>query len=113
MRATASPRAGGLPAVVVALVPIRVGHDGLPADFVEGDLLRAVPRRGGDRDRRGDRIGIRHRPFERLHAAHRSARDGQQALDAEMVDQHLLQPHHVADRDHRERHRVRACRSPD
>ena len=110
MRATARPRAGGLLVVVIAFVPVGVGHDRLPAHFVERDLLRAVPRGGGNRNRRDHRVRIRDRPFERLHAAHRSARDRQQPLDAQRVDQHLLQPHHVADRDHRERHRVRAAR---
>ena len=45
MRATDKSARGRLLAVIVALVPIRVGHDGLPADFIERDLLRAVPRR--------------------------------------------------------------------
>ena len=57
-------------------------------------LCRAVVAIGIARDHA---IGIGHRPFERLHAAHRSAGHGQQPLDAEMIDQHLLQPHHVAE----------------
>ena len=51
--------------------------------------------------------GITHRPFERLHAAHRAARHAQQPRDAERIDQHLLQPHHVANGDHRKRQRIR------
>ena len=53
--------------------------------------------------------GIRHRPFERLHAAHRAARNAQQPRDAELIDQHFLQPHHVANGDHRKRHGIRAA----
>ncbi len=34
-----------------------------------------------------------------LHAAHRAADDAEQRVDAEMIDQQLLRPHHVADRD--------------
>ena len=69
--------------VVVAVVEIGVGHDGLAAHFVEGDLLRAVARGGGDGDGADHGLGIGGRPFQRLHAAHRSAGDGEQALDAE------------------------------
>lgn len=32
---------------------------------------------------------------ELRHAAHRAAEHAEQFLDAEMVDQHLLRPHHV------------------
>src|SRR5260370_17921414 len=47
-----------LAAVIIALTPVRIGHDGLPTDFVECDLLRAVPRCGGNGDSRADSIGI-------------------------------------------------------
>jgi hypothetical protein len=72
------------------------GHDGLASHFVEGDLLGAVARGGGDRDGADHGIGVSGSPLQRLHPAHRSAGDGEQALDAEGIDQHLLQAHHVA-----------------
>ena len=51
----------------------------------------------GTRGEDGLRVGGR--PLERLHRAHRAADDAEQLLDAEMVDQQLLRPHHVADGD--------------
>ena len=48
---------------VAPLAPVGIGHDGLPADLVEGDVLRGVPRSGGDRHRREDAIGVAGRPF--------------------------------------------------
>ena len=110
IRATAKPAGRRLRAVVISVVPIGVGHNRLPAHFVERDLLRAVPRRGCDRKRRRDAIRIRHRPFQRLHASHRPARNRQQLLNPQIIDQHLLQPHHVGDGHHRKRHRPRLAR---
>ena len=52
-------------------------------------------------------FGITHRPFERLHSPHRPARYAQQPGNAKRIDQHLLQPHHVANGDDRKRERVR------
>ena len=49
---------------------------------------------------------IARRPFQHLHAAHRAADHRKQLLDAEMIDQHRLRPHHVADGDHRQVERV-------
>jgi hypothetical protein len=88
--------AGGLAAtVVVAAVPIGIRHDGLAADFIEADLLRAVAGGAGDGDRGGDAIGIRDGPFERLHPSHGTARDGEQARNFQVIDEQLLQAHHV------------------
>ena len=86
---------------VIAAAPIGIGHDRLAADLVEGDVLRRVPRRGGDRHRGEDALGIGRRPLQHLHAAHRAADDAEQLLDAEMVDQLLLRAHHVGDGDDR------------
>ena len=47
-------------------------------------------------------LRIARRPLQHLHAAHRTARDREQRLDAEMIEQHGLRPHHVADGDDRE-----------
>ena len=56
---------------------------------------------GGDQDRGEDALRIARRPFERQHAAHRAADDAEQAVDAEMVEQHGLGAHHVGDGDDR------------
>ena len=55
--------------------------------------------RAGDRDDRIDLIGIQNGPFERLHAAERSAGDRRKPFDAELVEKRPLGPHHVGDRD--------------
>ena len=39
----------------------------------------------------------------------RAARHGKQATNTQRIDQHFLQPHHVADGDHRKRHSVRTA----
>ena len=105
------PSCRRLAVVVITFVPIRVGDNGLPSDFIEGDLLRAVPRRGGDRDGSRHRIGVRHSPFQRLHPAHGSTRDGEQPRNPQMIDEHLLQPNHVPRRDYGKLQRVRTARS--
>ena len=48
------------------------------------------------------RSRIARRPLQHLHAAHRAAGDREQRVDAEMVEQHRLRAHHVADGDDRE-----------
>ena len=69
--------------------------------------------RAGDGDDRIDLVGIAHRPLERLHAAERSAGDGGEARDAELVEEGALGAHHVGDGDHGKVGAVRAGRSPD
>ena len=86
------------------MIPVRVGHDGLAAHFIESDLLRAVPGRGRDGNRRGDALRIGDRPFKRLHSAHRPAGDREQSGNAEMPNQHFLDAHHVGDRNAGKRH---------
>src|SRR6185437_15114068 len=46
-------------------------------------------------------IGIGRGPLQHLHAAHRAANHTEQLVDAQMLDQPLLRPHHVSDRDQR------------
>ena len=87
---------------IAAAAPFRVGHDRLAPDLVKGDVLRRMAGGGGDRHRGEHRFGVCHRPLQHLHAAHRAADDAEQLVDAEMLDQQLLRPHHVADGDHRE-----------
>jgi len=57
------------------------GHAGLASHFVEGDLLGAVARGGGDRDGADHGIGVSGSPLQRLHPAHRSAGDGEQGVE--------------------------------
>ena len=63
-------------------------------------------------DDRVDLIGVQHRPFERLHAAERSAGDRRQPRDAELVEERALGAHHVGDGDDRESPSRTAGRSP-
>ena len=93
-----APRVGAF-GEIAALPPVGVRHHGLAADLVEGDVLRRMARRGRDRQRREHALRIARRPFQHLHAAHRAARDRKQRRDAEMVEQHRLRAHHVADGD--------------
>jgi hypothetical protein len=103
MRATARPRLGiAALDLVVAAAPVGIGHDRLPTDLVEGDVLSGVAGGAGDRHGGEDGLRIGRRPLQRLHGAHGAAGDAEQLLDAEMVDEQLLRPHHVADGDDRE-----------
>ena len=91
-----------LAAVVVPALPVRVGHDGLAADLVEGDGHGGLTRGGGERQAEVGAVRVRDHQLERLHAAHRAADGGQQLADAEVVEQQHLGVHHVLDGDHRE-----------
>ena len=66
---------------------------------MEGDVLRRVPRRAGNRQRGVHALGIGRGPLQHLHAAHRAADHREQRVDAEPVDQHRLRAHHVGDGD--------------
>ena len=96
--------ARGARAVIVAVVPIGVGHNGLAADFVEGDLLRAVTGRGRDGNGCGNGFRVSDGPFQGLHSSHGTAGDGEQFLDSQRIDQHLLQADNIGDRDGRKAH---------
>ena len=50
-----------------------------------------------------DAFRVARRPLQHLHAAHRAADHAKQAVDAEVLEQALLRPHHVAHGDDRER----------
>ena len=89
-------------AVVIAALPVRVSHDRVGGDRVPGDTLAGQAGSAGDRDARADSIGVRHAPFERAHAAERSAADRQELFDAKQLEGALFGPHHVAHGDHRE-----------
>ncbi len=98
---------------IAAAPPVGIGHDRLPADLMEGDVLRGMARGRRDRQRRKHALRIARRPLQHLHAAHRAAGDAEQRVDAEPVDQHGLGADHVADRHDRQIEAHRACRSPD
>ncbi len=89
------------PLEVAPVMPIRIGHHRLPAEFVKRDVLRGVPRAAGDRHHREHAVRISRGPLQRLHASHRAADDAQQRFDAETIEQHRLRPHHVRYRDDR------------
>ena len=84
---------------IAAAAPFRIGHDRLAADLVERDVLRRMAGGAGDRQRREHALRIARRPLQHLHAAHRAAGDREQRVDAEMIEQHGLRAHHVADGD--------------
>ena len=94
-------------AVVVAALPVRIGGDGVAGDRVPRDALRLQRVRAGDRDDGVDLAGVGDRPLERLHAAQRAARHGGQPLDAQLVQERALDPHHVGNGDHRKVRPVR------
>ena len=95
---------------IAAAAPVRIGHDRLAANFVESDVLRGMARAGGDRDCREQTLRKARRPLQHLHAAHGTADRGKKRLDAEMVEQHGLGAHHVADGDDRQVERIRLGR---
>ena len=87
---------------IAALAPVGIGHHRLAADLVEGDVLRGMARRAGDRHRGEHAVLIGRGPFQHLHAAHRAAEHAEHVGNAEMIEQPRLRPHHVAHGDDRE-----------
>src|SRR5690606_8490644 len=81
-QADARAGAGG----VVAVVLLWVLHDGLTADLVEGDGLRAFAGGGGHGDEALGVAGKFDAPLEHLHAAHGAADDGVERRYAEGVE---------------------------
>ena len=86
--------------VVVAVIPGRVGVDGLATHLAEGDQHGAVVGSRGNRDGGVQALRVMRGPFQHLHAAHGAAGHTEQLVDAQMVDQLDLGAHHVADRHH-------------
>ena len=84
---------------IAPMVPIRIGHHGLTAEFVKRDVLRRMARAAGNRQSREHPFRIGRRPLQRLHAAHRSADHAEQRIDAQPIDQHGLRAHHVGNGD--------------
>ncbi len=100
----------GAGAVVVAALPGWIAHDGLPRDRVPCDALRVQGVRAGDRHDGINLIREQHRPFQCLHPAERAAGHRREPLDAELVEERALGPHHVRDGDHGEVRPVRLAR---
>jgi hypothetical protein len=84
MRAIAEPDAGAAVLGVVAAVPGGVLHDGLAADLVERDRLRALVRRRGHDDLAPRELRVLDREEHGRHPAHRAAQDGVELGDAEV-----------------------------
>ncbi len=95
-------------AIVLSAHPVRVGHDRLPADFIEGNRLRGEAVRGGDWQHQAHALWIAHHPLQRLHPAHRAADHRAQFVDPKVVDQHPLRVDHVLDGDNGKRQGVRS-----
>ena len=92
-------------AVIIALLPVGIGHDRLAADFLEGDVLRRHGRGAGNAQHPGRKIGPVGRQAQALHCAHRAADDRIEFLDPQRAQQRDLRAHHVAHGDHRKAHR--------
>src|SRR3546814_5418354 len=65
-----------------------------------------MSRGGGDHDAGGDAFREGRRPRQRLHPAHRPADHRLEPLDPEMIKQHRLRAHHVADGDDGKLHTI-------
>ena len=95
---------------IASIRPIRISHDGLAPDFIEGDILRGMAGRGRNRDRAKDALWIARHPLQHLHAAHRPADDAEQFVDAQLIYEQRLRADHVADCHHRHAEPVKlAC----
>ena len=82
--------------VIPAAVPARVLGQLLDELLRRRGPARALRRRH-DRHDAAHEVRVGHRPLERLIAAIGGADDGDEMLDAQMVEQRLLRPHDVAD----------------
>ena len=88
--------------VIVAAAELRVETNRLTSDSAPRDLLRSGLHARRNRHERPDPTRVHDRPFQRLHAAHRTADDRHPARHLQMLSEPGLCSHHVANRDHRE-----------
>ena len=100
------PAVGRFPAVIVAVLPARIGHDRLPPQFVETDVLRRMAAGRGDDEHALGAFGPVRGKAQRLHPAHRPADHCVQPVDPQHVEQRDMRADHVADGDDREAHRI-------
>src|SRR5215212_3392985 len=98
-------------AVVVAALPVRVGHYGAPSDLAHPDPLRPESTRGRHGDSLLYEVGELYGPLQRLLPSDGTAGDEGQPLYAEGVEQAPLRPNHVPDRDDGKAHRVGSPRA--
>ena len=96
---------------IVAVVPLRVLHDGLAADFVEGDGLGAFPRGRGQGNQAPHEGRILDAPLQHQHSAHRTADDGGERGQTKVIAEEFLRVHHVADGDEGKREAERPARA--
>ena len=96
------PVSGNFAGIILTVLEVLILCDSVAGNGVESYALSGEPGRGSDEDHAADLVGVAYRPIEALHAAHAAARDGKQFVDAEMLDELLLNVDHVADGDHRE-----------
>lgn len=89
---------GGVGEGVVAVVVFGVCVDALPLCFAPADAPGAVAAGGRDGDDAADVVGAEVGPFEDEHAAHGTADDGGDLLDAEVVEEELVEAGEVVSR---------------
>ena len=95
---------------VVAVVPLRILHDGLAAHLVEGDALGVLAGGRRHREQAAHKSGIFDAPLQHLHPAHRAAEHAVQTGEPEVIAKDFLRAHHVAHGRKRKRDAVRPAR---
>src|SRR5918998_3559745 len=93
-------------AVVIAILPVRIGHDSAATDLAHPAPLRPERPRGGDGYGFLHKVGVLHGPLQSLLTSDGTADDEGQPPYAEDVEQAPLRPDHVPDRDDGEAHPV-------
>src|SRR5215211_1149700 len=97
--------------VVVAILPVGVGHNGAASDLAHPEPLRPESPRGGDGHDLLHKVGEFDGPFERLLSTDGTASHQMQPLYAEGLEELSLRPYHVPDRDHGKAHPVGSPRA--
>src|SRR4030042_922210 len=88
-----------MPAIVIAVFPMRVCHDRLPADLIKGNLLGGMLGRRSNDDSTFEFLRVGSNPLQGLHASHRTACHGKELIDPQMVYQALLDLDHIGNAD--------------
>ena len=100
------PGIRSLAAIIIAALPVRIGHDRLSSDFLKGDVLRGHGRRSRDAQHAARYFWPVRSEAQPLHSTHRAANDSIEAVDPQRLQQRNLRADHVADGDDREAHRI-------
>src|SRR5215203_4858077 len=98
-------------AVVVAVLPVRVGHDSAASDLAHPDTLRPERPCGGHGYGLLHEVGELYGPLQRLLSTDGTAGNEGQPSHAKGVEQPPLRPDHVPDRDHGKAHPVGSPRA--